>query len=54
MKQLFLSLLTFSFSSLSVNAQPTVKEAPQGYATKTIGGYADFDFFHISDSIDNN
>jgi beta-xylosidase len=24
------------------------------YATKTIGGYADFDFFHISDSINNN
>jgi beta-xylosidase len=24
------------------------------YATKNIGGYADFDFFHISDSITNN
>jgi enterochelin esterase-like enzyme len=31
MKQLFFSLLVFSICSLSVNAQPTVKEAPQGY-----------------------
>jgi enterochelin esterase-like enzyme len=31
MKQFFFSLLVFSICNLSTNAQPTVKEAPQGY-----------------------